>query len=70
MADDESYRVVRYVDLTIDPVPGEESAVHDFAMQLLRVIGYAGRELGRDLHSRKDIPLLVEARQNRRMCRG
>jgi hypothetical protein len=59
MVDDESYHVVRYMDLAMDPVPGEESAVDDFAMQLLRVMGYAGRALGRDLRSRKDIPLFI-----------
>jgi len=59
MEDDESYQVVRYMDLAMDLVPGEESAVDDFAMQLLRVMGYAGRALGRDLRSRKDIPLFI-----------
>lgn len=59
MADEESYQVVRYMDLAMDPVPGEESAVDDFAMQLLRVMRYAGRALGRDLRSRKDIPLFI-----------
>lgn len=59
MADEESYQVVRYMDLAMDPVPGEESAVDDFAMQLLRVMGYAGRALGRDLRSRKYIPLFI-----------
>ena len=43
----------------MNPVPGEESAVVDFTMQLLRVMGYAGRALGRDLRSRKDIPLFI-----------
>ena len=59
MVDDESYQVVRYMDLAMEPVPGEESAVDDFAMQLLRVMGYASRALGRDLRSHKDIPLLI-----------
>jgi len=59
MADEESYQVVRYMDLAMDPVPGEESAVHDFVMQLLRVMGYTGRALRRDLRSRKDIPLFI-----------
>lgn len=59
MADEESYQVVRYMDLAMDPVPGEESAVDDFAMQLLRMMGYAGRALGRDLRSHKDIPLFI-----------
>jgi len=59
MVDDDSYQVVRYMDLAMDPVPGEESAVDDFAMQLLRMMGYASRTLGRDLRSRKDIPLFI-----------
>jgi hypothetical protein len=42
MVDDESYQVVRYMDLAMEPVPGEESAVDNFAMQLLRVMGYTG----------------------------
>jgi hypothetical protein len=59
MVDEESYQVVRYMDLAMDPVPGEESAVNDFTMQLLRMMGYAGRALGRVLRSRKDISLLI-----------
>src|SRR6266702_724987 len=59
MADEESYQVVRYMDLAMSLIPGEESAVDDFTMQLLRVMGYAGRALGRDLRSRKDIPLFI-----------
>ncbi|KIM71985.1 hypothetical protein PILCRDRAFT_830035 [Piloderma croceum F 1598] len=59
MVDNNSYQVVRYTDLTMDPVPGEESAVDDFTMQLLHMMGYASRALGRDLCSRKDIPLFI-----------
>jgi hypothetical protein len=59
MVDDESYQVVRYMDLAMEPVPGEESAVDDFTMQLLCIMGYTGRALGRDLRSCKDIPLLI-----------
>ncbi|KIM92408.1 hypothetical protein PILCRDRAFT_810464 [Piloderma croceum F 1598] len=59
MVDDDSYQVVRYMDLAMDPVPGEESAVGDFAMQLLRMMGYASRTLRRDLRSRKDISLFI-----------
>jgi hypothetical protein len=47
MATEESYQFVRYMDLAMNPVPGEESVVDDFVMQLLRVMGYAGRGLGR-----------------------
>jgi len=63
MGDEESYQVAQYMDLTmnlaVDPVPGEESAVSDFVMQLLRVMGYTGRASGRVLRSRKDIPLFI-----------
>ena len=34
MSDDESYQVIRYIDLVMDPVPGEKSAVDNFAIQL------------------------------------
>jgi hypothetical protein len=57
MADDESFHVLKYMDLAMNIVPGEESAVDDFAMQLLRAIGYRSR--GRFLRSRKDIPLFI-----------
>jgi hypothetical protein len=59
MENEDSYQVVRYMDLAMDPIPGEESAVDDFAMQLLRTMGYAGRAIGRDLRSRKNIPFLI-----------
>jgi len=59
MENEDSYQVVRYMDLAMDPIPGEESAVDDFAMHLLRTMGYAGRAIGRDLRSRKDIPFLI-----------
>jgi hypothetical protein len=42
------------MDLAMNTVPGEVSAVDDFAMQLLRTIGYR-----RFLRSRKDIPLFI-----------
>ena len=49
------------MNLAMDPIPSEESAVDDFAMQLLRTMGYSyvGRTTGRDLRNRKDIPLLI-----------
>ena len=57
MIDDSCFRVVKYMDLSMDPVPGEESAVSDFAMELLKAIGYDSRD--RFLRSRKDIPLFI-----------
>ena len=43
MEDDESYRVVQYMDLAMSRIPGEESVVVDFAMQLPHTMGYVGR---------------------------
>lgn len=57
MVDEEDYKLVRYMDLAMNPIPGEESAVTDFAMRLLRAIGYENRY--RDLRSRKSIPLFI-----------
>jgi hypothetical protein len=59
MTDEASYRVVQYIDLAMDQIPDEESAVNDFVMQLLGVMGYASRALGRALRSRKAICLLI-----------
>ncbi|KAI6013160.1 hypothetical protein BKA83DRAFT_4130611 [Pisolithus microcarpus] len=55
MENEDSYWVVQYMDLAMDPNKEEESAVDNFAMQLLCTMGYAVR----DLHSHKDIPLLI-----------
>ena len=41
MTNDSNYRFVRYMDLAMDPVPTEESAVDDFAVHLLTMLGYA-----------------------------
>ena len=57
MIDDSCFRVVKYMDLAMGPVPGEESAVDDFAMELLKAAGYDSRD--RFLRSRKDIPLFI-----------
>jgi hypothetical protein len=57
--DEESWQIIQYMDLAMDSRPGEESSVDDFAMHLLRTMGYAGQALGRNLRTRKDIPLLV-----------
>lgn len=50
------------MDMGMNPVPDEESAVVDFAMQLLRTMSYAGRALGRYLRSRKAIPLYISGK--------
>ena len=36
-----------------------EESVDDFAMQLLRVMGYTGRALGRDLRGHRDVALFI-----------
>jgi hypothetical protein len=45
------------MDLAMNPVPGEESAVADFAMELLKATGHDSRD--RFLRTRKDIPLFL-----------
>ncbi|KAI6019048.1 hypothetical protein PISMIDRAFT_110908 [Pisolithus microcarpus 441] len=59
MENEDSYRVVHYMDLATNRVPDEESAVDDFVMQLLHMMGYATRAASRDLHSHKAIPFLI-----------
>jgi hypothetical protein len=57
MTNDSNYRFVRYMDLAMDPVPTEESAVNDFAVHLLTMLGYAPRP--RMTRTRADIPLTI-----------
>ena len=40
MADDANYKLLRYMDLAMNPVPTQESAVEDFAVHLLMLLGY------------------------------
>jgi hypothetical protein len=40
---DSNYKFVRYMDLAMDPVPAEESAVDDFAVCLPTLLGYVPR---------------------------
>lgn len=54
---DSNYKLIRYMDLAMDPVPTEESAVDDFAVQLLTVLGYVPRS--RMARTRADIPLWI-----------
>jgi hypothetical protein len=42
MASDSNYKLLRYMDLAMNPVPAEESAVDDFAVHLLTLLGYVG----------------------------
>lgn len=43
MKDEESYALCRYMDIAMNPVPEQESAVDDFAVELLWMMGYAKR---------------------------
>jgi len=40
MTNNLNYKFVPYMDLVMDPVPAEESAVADFAVCLLMLLGY------------------------------
>ncbi|KAG1724297.1 uncharacterized protein EDB91DRAFT_143068 [Suillus paluster] len=55
--DDSVYELLRTMDLAMSPAPAEESAVDDYAVLLLRALGYTKR--GRVLRTRKDIPLVI-----------
>jgi len=62
MVNDANYKLLRYMDLAMDPVPAEESAVDDFAVHLLSLLGYVPRT--RMLRTRADIPLVVCGEQS------
>jgi hypothetical protein len=57
MQDDSNYKLLRYMDLAMDSVPTQESAVDDFAVHLLTVLGYVPRT--RMARTRADIPLRI-----------
>jgi hypothetical protein len=50
---DDGYVLLRLLDAAMSRMQNEESAVHDFAAELLRACGYSGR--GRLIRTRKDI---------------
>jgi hypothetical protein len=54
---DETYRVLQYLFLASEPNLGQDSAIHDFVKEILRVFGYENRD--RLLRSYYAIPLLV-----------
>jgi len=56
MVDDANYKLLRYMDLAMHPPEGE-SAVDDFAVHLLTLLGYAPRT--RMARTRADIPLII-----------
>ncbi|KAK0220233.1 hypothetical protein IW262DRAFT_1010740 [Armillaria fumosa] len=57
MIHDNNHKLLRYMDLAMDPVPDQESAVVDFAVHLLSLLGFVPRE--RMLRTRTDIPLVI-----------
>ncbi|KZP31648.1 hypothetical protein FIBSPDRAFT_775593 [Athelia psychrophila] len=57
MTHDDNYQLLRYMDLAKDRIPEEESAVDDFAVQLLTVLGYRLRR--RAIRRRANIPLTI-----------
>ncbi|KAI6131821.1 hypothetical protein EV401DRAFT_2193535 [Pisolithus croceorrhizus] len=63
--DDDTYRIIRMLDLARSTRPAQESVVDDFTVILLRALGYEPR--GRILRARRDLPLVIcgENRQAR-----
>jgi len=57
-ADGDVAALLDMMDLATSPAPNEESAVDDFAVLLLRALGY-NTPRGRVLRTRKDIPLVI-----------
>jgi hypothetical protein len=51
---DHTYRLLQYLDLTTNANAGQESAIDDFAKEILRVVGF--EERGTLLRSRFAIP--------------
>ena len=60
---DETYRLLQYLDLASRANPGQDSAIDDFAREILCVLGYEQR--GLLLRSRYAIPLLISGDPNR-----
>jgi hypothetical protein len=57
MRNDANYHLLRYMDLAMNTTPAHESAVDDFAVVLLRTLGYQTR--GRSICTRRDIQLTI-----------
>ncbi|RDB22092.1 hypothetical protein Hypma_011101 [Hypsizygus marmoreus] len=54
---DATYRLLQYLDLANNANSGQESAIHDFAKELLRLLGF--EERGTLLRSRYAIPFMI-----------
>ena len=59
----ETHRLLEYLDMASRPNSNQESAVHDFAKEILRALGYELR--GSLLRSHYVIPLLISGDQTR-----
>lgn len=57
MENDANYRLLCYLDLAMNPQPGNESAVNDVASHLLEALNYTPR--GRLICTRKNIQLTI-----------
>jgi hypothetical protein len=57
MVDEANYKVLQYMDMAMNRVPESESAVTDFAVHLLSLLGYVPRP--RIARTRVDIPLTI-----------
>ncbi|KIJ58474.1 hypothetical protein HYDPIDRAFT_68087, partial [Hydnomerulius pinastri MD-312] len=54
---DQTYRLLQYLHLATHANSGQESAIHDFAKELLRSLGF--EERGTLLRSRYSIPFMI-----------
>jgi hypothetical protein len=60
---DETHRLLQYSDLASRANTGQESAIDDFAKEILRMLGFEKRDLL--FRSRYAIPLLINGDPNR-----
>ena len=62
---DDPYALLRTMELAMNPIPDEESAVGDFTVQLLRAVKYTGRAEGRVSRTRKSLSFWASGQQNK-----
>lgn len=65
MQRDDSYALLRAMELVMASAHGQESAVVDFVVEPLRTLRYTGRESGRVVRTRKDIRLWICGKERR-----
>ncbi|TFY61093.1 hypothetical protein EVJ58_g4715, partial [Rhodofomes roseus] len=56
---DDSYTLLRTMELAMTPHCNEESAVVDFVVALFRLLGFVGRAAGRTTRTRKALPFWI-----------